>query len=165
MQRVASTIVAGLVAVIAACGTPPEARERRLTQVLFVCEHGNVKSLMAATYFNQLANERGLAFRGVSRGSAPDSTTVPEAIIAGLHAEGFDISDFRPAAVTAADVIASERVITISAALPTAADHAGARVEQWNDVPPASADYTAAGKSLRAHVGELIEQLSHSEPR
>jgi hypothetical protein len=47
------------------------------SQVLFVCEHGNVKSLMAVSYFNQLAQERRLPFRAVSRGTAPDSTTVP----------------------------------------------------------------------------------------
>jgi hypothetical protein len=33
------------------------------SQVLFVCEHGNVKSLMAVSYFNQLAHERRLPFR------------------------------------------------------------------------------------------------------
>jgi arsenate reductase (thioredoxin) len=41
------------------------------SQVLFVCEHGNVKSLMAASYFNQLARERRLPFQAVSRGSPP----------------------------------------------------------------------------------------------
>ena len=41
------------------------------SQVLFVCGHGNVKSLMAASYFNQLVGERRLPFRAVSRGSAP----------------------------------------------------------------------------------------------
>jgi hypothetical protein len=32
------------------------------SQVLFVCEPGNVKSLMAASYFNRLARERRLPF-------------------------------------------------------------------------------------------------------
>ena len=133
--------------------------------MLFVCEHGNVKSLMAATYFNELAKERGLSFRGVSRGSAPDSTTVPDAIIAGLHAEGFDVSNFRPTAVSAADVSASERVITIGAVLPATAKDAEADIEQWNDEPPASTNYAAARNSLRAHVKDLIEQLSDPKLR
>ena len=60
-------------------------------QVLFVCEHGNVKSLMAASYFNQLAAKRGLRLRAISRGSAPDSTTVPPPIIAGLRTDGVDV--------------------------------------------------------------------------
>jgi protein-tyrosine-phosphatase len=41
------------------------------SQVLFVCEDGNVKGLMAMSYFNQLAQERQLHYCAVSRGTAP----------------------------------------------------------------------------------------------
>lgn len=78
------------------------------SQVLFVCEHANVKSLMAASYFNQLAQERRLPYRAVSRGTAPDPTTVPSAIIQGLHGDGFDVSSFHPSAVKSSDVSASQ---------------------------------------------------------
>ena len=132
------------------------------SQVLFVCEHGNVKSLMAASYFNQMAQERRLPFRAVSRGSAPDSTTVPPAIIQGLRGDGFDVSSFHPSAVNASDVSASQRVITIGTALPT--DARGApqpKIEEWNDVPPASVDYVAARDSLKSHIKRLVEQLAN----
>lgn len=163
MYRAARAIGAGIVAVMTACTTPPSSLEPPVEQVLFVCEHGNVKSLMAASYFNQLAQERGLPFRGVSRGSAPDSTTVPPAIIAGLHADGFDVGAFRPAAVSAADVSASERVITIGTELPATAGVAGSTVEQWNDVPPASTHYDASRDSLKAHIKTLVEQLGRAK--
>jgi protein-tyrosine-phosphatase len=133
-------------------------------QVLFVCEHGNVKSLMAASYFTRLARERGLPFRGVSRGTAPDSTTVPAPIVAGLRQDGFDVSDFRPAAVDAAAVSAARRVILIGTALPEASER-DVPVEQWNDVPAASKDYAAARASLEAHVERLVEQLSEAQSR
>lgn len=42
------------------CGAAPAADDAPMRQVAFVCEHGNVKSLMAATYFNQQAAQRGL---------------------------------------------------------------------------------------------------------
>lgn len=51
--------------------------------VLFVCEHGAVKSVVAAAHFNRLAAERAFPFRAVSRGTAPDST-VPARIGDGL---------------------------------------------------------------------------------
>jgi protein-tyrosine-phosphatase len=130
--------------------------------VLFVCEHGNVKSLMAASYFNQLARERRLHFRAVSRGSAPNSTTVPPAIIQGLRGDGFDVSSFHPSAVRASDVSASQRVITIGTALPTDAQAtAQPKIEQWDDVPPASFDYSAARDSLKGHIEKLVEQLAN----
>jgi protein-tyrosine-phosphatase len=155
-------MVAGIVAalLLVVCAAPPTRAESPVSQVLFVCEHGNVKSLMAASYFNQLAQERGLPFRGVSRGSAPDSTTVPPPIVAGLRADGFDVSAFHPTAVSAADVAASRQVVTISTVLPATAKVAGAPVEQWTDVPAASVDYSAARDSLKVHVEKLIEQLT-----
>ena len=42
-------------------------------QVVFVCEFGTAKSLMAASYFNQLAEQKGLAVRALARASAPKS--------------------------------------------------------------------------------------------
>jgi arsenate reductase len=129
-------------------------------QVLFVCEHGNVKSLMAVSYFNQLAQERRLPFRAVSRGTAPDSTTVPAPIIQGLRGDGFDVSSFHPSAVRASDISASQRVITIGTALPTEAQAAAKpKMEQWNDVPAASVDYAAARDSLKKHIQNLVAAL------
>jgi hypothetical protein len=40
-----------------------------IERVVFVCEHGSVKSLIASTYFNQRAKARGLAFAAVARGA------------------------------------------------------------------------------------------------
>ncbi|WP_130419396.1 hypothetical protein [Edaphobacter modestus] len=116
---------------------------------------------MAASYFNQLAQELRLPFRAVSRGIAPDSTTVPPAIIQGLRADGFDVSSFHPSAVTSSDVSASQRVITIGTVLPVDAQLASAqpKIEQWNDVPPASVGYGATRDSLKRHIKELVEQL------
>lgn len=130
------------------------------SQVLFVCEHGNVKSLMAVSYFNQLAQERRLPFKAVARGIAPDSTTVPPAIIEGLSGDGFDVSSFHPSVVRASDISASQRVITIGTALPTDAQAAAqSKIEQWDDVPPASVDYSASRDSLKGHIKTLVAAL------
>jgi arsenate reductase (thioredoxin) len=130
------------------------------SQILFVCEHGNVKSLMAASYFNQLAQEIRLPLHAVARGTAPDSTTVPQAIVQGLRRDGFDVSSFHPTRVSPSDVSASIRVISIGTVLPAEAQaEAHFKIEQWNDVPPASLDYGAARDSLKSHVKTLVEQL------
>jgi arsenate reductase len=97
----------------------------------------------------------------VPRGSAPDSTTVPPAIIQGLRVDGFDVSSFHPSAVRATDVSASQLVITIGTTLPTDAQAiAQPKIEQWNDVPPASVDYGVARDSLKSHIKKLVEQLA-----
>jgi len=35
------------------------------------------------------------------------------------------------------------------------------KIEQWNDVPPASVDYGAARDSLQGHIKKLVAQLSN----
>jgi protein-tyrosine-phosphatase len=131
------------------------------TQVLFICEHGNVKSLMAVSYFNQLSQERGLAYRAVPRGTDPNSTTVPPAIINGLRADGVDVSSFHPSRLTSSDIARSARVITIGIELPRdARNQAQTRLEEWNDVPPATVDFLRARESIKAHVAKLLEELT-----
>src|SRR4030095_2252391 len=56
-------------------------------RVVFVCEHGNVKSLIASRWFDRLAAERGLALRSTSRGLTPEPQ-VPEAIARHLGEDG-----------------------------------------------------------------------------
>ena len=154
------TLVAGFVTLAMVCLTAAAAEQTTAQQVVFVCEHGNVKSLMATSYFNQLAAQRGLPFRAVSRGVAPDSTTVPKPIVAGLHADGVDVSDFHPSKFAVADVVDAARVIAIGTELPADTGAGRLRVERWNDVPPASTSYDAARSSLKAHVAELLDRLA-----
>jgi arsenate reductase (thioredoxin) len=129
-------------------------------QILFVCERGNVKSLMAASYFNQLAAQRGLPWRAVARGISPDSTTVPKSIAAALLAEGVDVSEFHPTKVDATDAAEAARIVVIGTDLPARVGGDEQRIERWNDVPPASTSYDAARSSLKAHVAKLLERLS-----
>lgn len=152
-------MTAALLTFLLAC-TPVRAEELPAAQVLFVCEHGNVKSLMAASYFNQLAASRALRWRAISRGSAPDSNTVPAPIVAGLRTDGVDVSDFRPAAVSEADVAASVRIVAISTALPSDVDASATKIERWDDVPAASVNYGAARNSLKTHVEQLLDRMS-----
>ena len=169
MSRTIRAVLAGLFAACFACAEaePPGSPEQPPALVVFVCERGNVKSLMAASYFNELASKRDLPFRSVSRGVAPDSTTVPPLIARALRSEGFDVADFHPTAITAPEISAAARVITIGAALPAATGAESPKFEQWDDVPPASTNYPASSESLKTHVSDLLERLSpdHGEQR
>ena len=55
--------------------------------VIFVCEHGSAKSVVAAAHFNKLAKERNLPVRAISRGTNPDEEIAPIAA-SGLQADG-----------------------------------------------------------------------------
>ncbi len=127
---------------------------RRL--VLFVCEHGAAKSVVAAALFNQLARRRGLNAFAASRGIAPDPEIHPAAR-AGLEAEALS-GDVTPTVIAEDNVKTAARIVTFGVALPFAAPPA-TPVDDWADVPPVSADYAVARAALAARVGALVEDM------
>ena len=67
-------------------------KTKQKTVVLFVCEHGAVKSVIAAAHFNRLARERHLAMRAVARGTYPEAE-IPSNVVSGLRADGLAPGD------------------------------------------------------------------------
>ena len=63
--------------------------------ILFVCEHGAAKSIIAAAEFNRLAEQNGLPHRAISRGTNPDPAFAP-GVVAGLNKDGFRVPAGKP---------------------------------------------------------------------
>lgn len=147
---------------MAAAASPSRAEPGKsaVHPIVFVCEHGNVKSLMAASYFNRLAEERGLAVRAVARGTAPDSTEVPAPIQAGLRTDGLDASAFRPEKLSQQDLSGARRVVWINTALPPELDLGVTASDSWTNVPPASVDFQAARRALLDNLDALLRDLA-----
>jgi ketosteroid isomerase-like protein len=129
-------------------------------RVVFVCEHGSVKSVIAAHWFNRLAAERNLPFRATSRGVSPDDA-IPPAVAANLAGDGFDVAGFTPKPLEAADVSGTVHVVAIGVESPLFAA-AGVPVSRWSDIPPASTDYAASRDAMRARMGALLDSLART---
>jgi arsenate reductase (thioredoxin) len=128
--------------------------------VLFVCLHGAAKSVLAAVLFDRLARERGLPWRAAAGGLEPDAVVSPAAA-AGLLAEGIDVREERPRAVTTADLAAAERVVSFGCDLSALA---GPRaVARWDDVPAVSDGYPAARGRILEHLGRLVDDLARAQ--
>ncbi len=128
------------------------------TTVVFVCEHGNAKSLIAATLFNQQAAQRHLPFHAVARGVKPGQG-VPSSIAASLRKDGYDISGFTPKPVAAADVQAALRVVLLNLdrdAIPGSDPH---KTDAWSGIPPAETEYPKAHDAIAAQIDSLLQQL------
>jgi arsenate reductase len=136
-----------------------DAVERTAAPIVFVCEHGSVKSLIAASLFERAAAARGMNLRAVSRGVSPDER-VPPAIATALRGDGFDVEGYKPQPLTASDLAGAARVIAIGVDLSQHAKAARAPIETWNDIPPASVDYTASKAALERHIGGLLDDLA-----
>ena len=124
--------------------------------VVFVCEHGAAKSLIATAYFNKLAVERGLAARATFRGVDPQDALSVRAV-AGLKEDGLPVPDGRPTAITASDVTAATQVFAIGCALPASATQSG-KATSWDDVPD-DQGYGPMRDAIVRHVRILIDTL------
>ena len=127
-------------------------------KIVFVCEHGSVKSLIAATYFNRSARARGLPYRAVARGTAPEPT-VPVPVREGLRAIGEDVSSYVPQLLQRSDLEGASLVVSFDQDI--AAIVAGrVRHLKWDDLPAVSTDYARGRDAIAKQVDSLIEALT-----
>ena len=124
------------------------------SMIVFVCEHGAAKSILAAAYFNKLASEKGSDLRAIARGTNPDAELSPQTVM-GLSKDGLQPTESTPQKLTEADVQSAEHVLTFCD-LPVEY-HQKAIVEQWDGIPPVSEDYEKARDAI---VGRIHEFLS-----
>src|SRR3989442_4087827 len=128
--------------------------------VVFVCLHGAAKSLIAATLFQRLADERGLAVRSTFAGTEPDPAIQPN-VVARLLEEGVDVRPLRPRRVTRDELASAWRVVSFGCDLTALAPDA--RIERWDDVPAGTEDYGRARDVIAARVRKLLGQASRAQ--
>lgn len=128
--------------------------------VLFVCEHGNVKSLLAKVFFERYADEIGLDVEAVSRGTRPDSV-VPAWMQSSLATDHVTLGAWRPQALALADLLSASYVVSFD--VPTSAT-VGARAPhvQWDGLPSVSANYASGRDAIRARVRLLADSLKRA---
>lgn len=130
--------------------------------VLFVCEHGAAKSVMAAAHFNRRARDQKLPYRAVAKGTSPQEQ-LSEAAVKGLIAEGLTASPSPPEPLTAADVAGATRVVTLGCDIAKIAP--AARAESWADVPSPGQDYAAASQAIDRHLDTLLAELARPDKK
>jgi len=124
--------------------------------VVFVCEHGAAKSVIATAYFNKLAAERGLPYRATFRGTTPqDNLSVRT--VEGLKADGLAIPSGKPTAISEADVTEATHIFAIGCTLPTGAAKSG-KASDWADVPD-DQGYASMRDAIVRHVTALLDEL------
>ena len=125
--------------------------------VVFVCEHGAAKSVLAATYFNHLAQQRGLSIRALARGTSPD-LEIPHPVVAGLAREGFAPCTPAPTRLDVNDLANAWKVVTFDQPQVAALVPASSAVVAWNELPPVSDDFDSAREVIFSKVEALIEE-------
>ena len=141
-----------------------------MSTILFVCQHGGAKSVIAASYFNR----SGLPISAVAAAAEEPYEGVPEPVVELLAREGDDVRAFKPRRVEEEDFDAATKIVSIGCGLsgapgsqPGIEDVDGLRarrsredvIERWDDVPPASEDLEGSAAAIRRHVDALVAEL------
>jgi arsenate reductase (thioredoxin) len=136
-------------------------RTRTEGTVLFVCEHGTVKSLLARVLFEQYAREAGLHMRAVSRGTHPDSAVAPW-MTQRLTLDGVALGAWRPRALGPQDLAGASYVVSFDVP-PAATAATRAPRAQWDGLPSVSQDYARGRDAIDARVHQLVDSLKREE--
>jgi len=127
------------------------------TNIVFVCEHGAAKSVVASAWFNKLAAEKGLTLRSIARGTHPDSE-LSEKVLAGLQADGLTPIESAPQKLTDPDFDSAKFTIAFCN-LSDEEYHQATKVENWDDIPAVSDGYEAARDALLNRINQLLLDL------
>ena len=125
--------------------------------IVFVCEHGAAKSILAAAHFNNLAGEKGLNLKAVARGTNPDQALSPQVVI-WLHKDGLAPTESAPRKLSLADVESAQQVVTFCE-VPVEYQEK-AIIERWDGVPPVSENYEQARDAILERINKLINTLA-----
>ena len=128
--------------------------------VLFVCEHGTVRSLLAKVMFEEYAAQVGLNMQAVSRGTNADSI-VPPWMLQGLAGDHVALGSWRPQTLRASDVTNASMVVSFD--LPTTAiKGVTAPRAHWDSLPSVSRDYAVGRDAIKVRVHHLVDSLKQA---
>ena len=138
-------------------GCATGAADRPKSTVVFLCQYGGAKSVMAASYFNRLAEEHALPYSAIAAAAEEPYDAVPPPVAAFLEQDGFDVRAFKPRHVEPQDVQTAAKIVSIDCDLSNAG--VDAPVERWDDVPKVSEDLEGSAAAIKRHVEALASKL------
>jgi arsenate reductase (thioredoxin) len=137
--------------------------KQQVQTILFVCEHGSAKSVIAAAHLNRLAEQKNLPYRAIARGTNPDPE-IPQQVRLDLAKDGLDVATWKPRLVAEKDVREAARVVTFGCKLPFPKKITADKLVDWKDVPSTSEDYERARTMIVDKIDALIKTLTHKGP-
>jgi arsenate reductase (thioredoxin) len=126
-------------------------------KIIFVCEHGAGKSVIAASYFNKFAKEQMSITLAYYRGLFPEAKVSPAAA-AGLTKDDLFDPSIKPQKLSFSDVVGADRVILFTDLPP---DYQIDNTEDWSTIANVNAPYDLRRNSIVKKINELLDSLAN----
>jgi arsenate reductase len=125
-------------------------------KIIFVCQHGAAKSVIAASYFNKLASDRKLNYTAECRGIDPDSA-VSSSAKEGLIKDNMFDAQTKPQKLVPGDTANVDMIVLFT---PLPADlQTAIKTENWSQVENVDADYSKRRQAIVEKINELLDNL------
>ena len=124
------------------------------SSIVFVCEHGAAKSILAAALFNRFASDMGLDLRAIARGTDPDNELSPHTI-SGLSKDGLYPTELIPQKLAQADIESAQCVIAFG---EVPIEYQSVVVERWEEIPAVSESYEAARDVIAERIRRFLDR-------
>jgi protein-tyrosine-phosphatase len=125
-------------------------------KVVFVCEHGAGKSVVAAAYFNKIAKDRNLNWEASCRGTNPDEE-VSAPTKEGLKSDNLLDPSLSPKKLAPSDTSNVEKIILFTK-LPDDFK-TSVKSEDWSSLPNIDAKYEVRRDALIKKINEFFDSL------
>ena len=133
---------------------PKNSKSMDKQTILFVCEHGAGRSAVAATYFNTIAEKRGLNYHAIFRGIEPQEA-LGASTKNGLIKDSIDVIHLIPTRLTKNDITNAYKTITLDCTLPDTLNKA---TMTWTGIEM-NGNYAVSKKQVAFKVDSLITIL------
>ena len=125
-------------------------------KIIFVCEHGAAKSVIAATYFNKLAKDRNMDWEATCRGTDPEAE-IGSKIREGLTTDHLFDPTLLPRKLSTYDTANVKKIILFT---PLPRDFkTEISVEDWSNLPNVDSDYTIRKNAIVTQINLLLDSL------
>ena len=127
-------------------------------KIVFVCEHGSAKSIIAVSYFNKIAKEKNLSWEAVSRGTTPDAEISAKTKKL-LTDSKMPVPQVKPQAITQKDIDEANQVILF---FPLPENIEGRdNLKYWPGIDAVNGDFEKLKDDIVAKLLPLIDSLEH----
>jgi arsenate reductase (thioredoxin) len=127
-------------------------------KIVFVCEHGSAKSIIAVSYFNKIAKEKNLSWEAVSRGTSPDAE-ISDKTKKLLTDDNMPVPQIKPQAITQKDIDEANQVILF---FPLPENIKGRdNLDYWLGIDAVNGNFEKLRDDIMAKLLPLIDSLEH----
>jgi arsenate reductase len=125
-------------------------------KIVFVCEHGAAKSVIAAAYFNKMAKEKNIPWEATCRGRNPDKE-ISQKTQELLKKNNLFNPELTPVKLTQQDVDQAQQVI-LFCPLPDALVFNDTR--SWPGIDAVDGDFNKLRDAIVLKLNPLVDSLS-----